>query len=151
VRLERFRQHAVAAHRTRSLLVDRLERAREEQHRDVGQVRRVLHERRHLVPVPLGHADVGEHDVGPVGFDALDGLLPVADGNDLDVFVRERQLDHALNRDAVVGEQELVRHELSYLGTCGLATRSSLPDSVATGSREVKRTQGVIGVWMRAD
>ena len=39
-----------------------------------------------------------------------DGLLAVADGDDLDVLVGERQLDDALNRDAVVGEQQGMRH-----------------------------------------
>ena len=36
--------------------------------------------------------------------------LSVSHGNDLDVFVRERQLDDALDRDAVIRKQELVRH-----------------------------------------
>ena len=117
VRLEGLRQHAVAAGGAGALLVHGLEGPREQQHRDVGQVRRALHERRHFVPVPLGHADIGQDDVRAFGLDALDGLLPVSDGDDLDVLVREGQLDHALNRDAVVSEQELVRHQLSYLGT----------------------------------
>ena len=45
-----------------------------------------------------------------LGLDPLDGLLPVADGDHLDVLVGERQLDNTLNRDAVVGEQEFVWH-----------------------------------------
>ena len=143
MRLERLRQHAVAPDGARALFVDGLEGAREQQHRDVGQVGGALHERRHVVPVPLGHADICEDDVRALGFDALHGLLPVANGDDLDVFVREGQFDHALDRHAVVGEQELVRHGLGYLGTRAFARSRTLPDSVVSGLREVKRTQGV--------
>ena len=42
--------------------------------------------------------------------EALDRLIAVADGDHLDVLVREGQLDDALNRDAVVGQQQGVRH-----------------------------------------
>ncbi len=39
-------------------------------------------ERGDLVAVALRHADVGEHDVGPVRLHALDGLPAVTDRDD---------------------------------------------------------------------
>ena len=42
--------------------------------------------------------------------DALDGFSAVADREHLDVLVGERELDDPLNRDAVVGEQQLCGH-----------------------------------------
>ena len=71
-------------------------------------MRRALHERGDLVSVTLGHPDVGQHDIGPFGLYPGDGLLPVADRDDLNVLVGERQLDHALDRHAVVGQEELM-------------------------------------------
>ena len=47
---------------------------------------------------------------GGVRVDARDRLVAVADRDDVDVLVGERQLDDALNRDAVVGEEEGMRH-----------------------------------------
>ena len=63
-----------------------------------------------FVAVAARHPDVGQHDVGRIGVEARDRLVAVADGDDLDVLVGERQLDDALDRDAVVGEQKRMRH-----------------------------------------
>ena len=115
LRLERLHQHAVAADLPGTLFVERLERAGEQDHRDVGEPRIVLDERRDLVAVALGHADVGKDDVRAIGDDPLDRLLAVADRRDLDVFVGERELDDALDRHAVVGEKKLVRHGVLYV------------------------------------
>ena len=92
--------------------VDRLERAGQQHHRNVGKGRRPLDEGRHLVAVAFGHADVGQDDVGTIALDALDRVSAVADGDDLDVLVGERQLDDTLNRDGIIGEQQLVRHAI---------------------------------------
>ena len=74
------------------------------------QPRRLLDVLRHFIPGPAGHADIDQHDVGRVRFDALNRLIAVADGDDLDGLVGERQLDDALNGDAVVGEKKSLRH-----------------------------------------
>ena len=47
---------------------------------------------------------------GGAASSARDRLVAVADGDDVDVLVGERQLDDALNRDAVVGEKKGMRH-----------------------------------------
>jgi hypothetical protein len=65
---------------------------------------------RDLISVALRHADIRENDVRGIRLDPFDGLLAVADGRDLDVFVRECELDDALDRDAVVRQEKLVRH-----------------------------------------
>ena len=67
-------------------------------------------------PVLPGHADIDQHDIGRLRFDALDRLVAVADGDDSDVLVGKGQLDHALNGHAVVGEKKGLRH----LGLIGL-------------------------------
>ena len=110
LRFERFGQHAVAPGGGRLRLIHRLERAGQQQDRNVLQPRRLLDVLRHLVPGPPGHADVDQHDVGRVRLDSLDRLIAVADGDDLDVLVGEGQLDDALNRHAVVGEKKSLRH-----------------------------------------
>ena len=65
----------------------------------------------HLVAVLSGHADVGKDDIRRRGLEPGDRLVAVADGDDGDVLVGERQLDDALNGDAVVDQQEGRRHE----------------------------------------
>ena len=107
---ERLDEHAVAPHLFGTRLIDRLEGAGQQQHRDVLEIGPALHERRHVVAALFGHADVGEHDVGKLGGDTCDGLLAVVDGNHLDVLARKRQLDDALDGHAVVGQQELLHH-----------------------------------------
>jgi hypothetical protein len=107
LRLERFCQHAIAAGFGRACLVDRLERAGQQHHRNVRQPRRLLDELRHFIAVTARHPDVGEHDVGRRRLQTLNRLLAVADRGHLDVLVGERQLDDALNRDAVVGQEEV--------------------------------------------
>ena len=112
LRLERLRQHAVAAGRRRSRVIDRLERARQQDDGNVGEPGGFFDVLRDLVAVLAGHADVGQHDVRRRGVEARDRLVAVADRDDLDVLVRERQLDDALNGDAVVGEEERMGHGL---------------------------------------
>ena len=110
LRLERLRQDAVAREGVGARWIDRLGRAGQEHDRDVRQPRRVLHVRGDFVAVFSRHADVGQHDVGRLGIETRDRLVAIAHRHDLDVFVGERKLDHALNRDAVVREQESMRH-----------------------------------------
>ena len=62
-----------------------------------------------------GHPDVSQNDVGRLLLDTGDRLIAVADGHDPDVLIRERQLDDALDGDAIVGEKKSVRH----LGSIG--------------------------------
>jgi hypothetical protein len=69
-----------------------------------------LDERGHLIAIAFGHPDVGEDDVRAVALYAIDRVLPVAHRDDLHVLVRERQLDDPLDGDAVVCQQEFVRH-----------------------------------------
>jgi hypothetical protein len=73
----------------------------------------------------FGHADIGQDDVRAIGLYALDGLSTVADGNHLHIFIGEGQLDDPLNGDAIVCEQELVRHSPNYLNNHGLVRLSS--------------------------
>jgi hypothetical protein len=83
----------------------------------MAQLGRLLHERRHLEAVAFRHPDVGQDDVGLFGTNALDRLPAVADGADVDVFVGKGQLDHALDRHAVVGKQQLVGHGSRIIGS----------------------------------
>ena len=110
LRFERLGQHPVAPGGRRLRLIHGLERPGQQQDRNVPQPRRLLDVVRHLVSGPPGHADIDQHDIGRLRFDALDRLIAVADGDDLDVLVCEGQLDHALNGHAVVGEKKSLRH-----------------------------------------
>jgi len=110
LRLERLDENAGAPDRARTRFVHRLERARQQDDGDVRGGGIAFDERRDVVAVALRHADVGEHDVRALALHAIDGVLPAAHRHDLHVFIRERELDHTLNGDAVVGQQERVRH-----------------------------------------
>ena len=110
LRLERLGQHAVAPDFGGAHLIDRLEGTGQEHHRNVRQPRRLLDVLRHLVAVAARHPDIRKHDVGRRRLESLDRQVAVADGDDLDVLVREGQLDDALNGDAVVGQEQRVRH-----------------------------------------
>ena len=108
LRLERLDEHAIAAHFLGFRLVHRLERAGEEEHGDVLEVGVSLDERRNLVAASLRHADIGENDVRTIRRNARNRLFAVTDSDHLHVLTRKGELDHPLNRDAVVGQQQLV-------------------------------------------
>jgi hypothetical protein len=61
-------------------------------------------------PLVLGHPDIREDDLGPIALGARDRPLAVANRDHLHVFIRDPELDDALDRDAVVSEQQLVGH-----------------------------------------
>ena len=84
----------------------------------MGKLGAALHIGGDLVPVALGHVDVGQDDVGGVDVEAIYGQLTVSDRRDFDVFVGERELDDALNRHAVIGEKKLMCHRQSYQSWC---------------------------------
>jgi len=142
--VERLRQHAVAAGGAGALLVDRLERAAQQQYGDVRERRDSFHVRRHLVAVGLRGADVGEDDVGRFGRDPLQRGPAVADTHHLHVTSREGQFHDAANRDAVVHDEELVGHRLGHLRRSTptrvgrpAATRHSTRRSPSCGCRNV--------------
>ena len=72
----------------------------------------LLDELADLVAVLLRHDDVAENDVRTDLLDLLDGESAVADGHHVEVLVGEGQLDDLLDRDAVVGKQNLLAHRL---------------------------------------
>ena len=94
----------------RALLIDRLERAGQQQNRHVLQPRHAADVRRQRVAVHLGQVHVDQHDVRLFGLEHLHGPAAVADRRDADVLVRERQFDHALDRDAAVGKKKRSGH-----------------------------------------
>ena len=65
-----------------------------------------------LVAVLLRHDDVAQHDVRADLGQLLEGEPAVAHGDDVEVLVREGELDDLLDRDAVVREQDLLAHPL---------------------------------------
>ncbi len=111
--LKWFLEYSAGAARRHARRIHRFKRAGQEQHRHVLQGRLAPHEAGDLVAVHPGHRRPGQHDVRPLGRDAVDRLLPVRHRDDAEVLVRERQGDHALNRDALVSEQKGA-HEPGY-------------------------------------
>ena len=91
----------------RACFVDRLERAGQQQDRNVLQLGRLLDEHGDFIAITFRHSDIRQDDVGRILLHPVDRLLPIADGNDLDVFLGKRQFDDALDRDAIVCEQQL--------------------------------------------
>ena len=77
LRLERLGQEPVAADARRALLVEGLEGAGQQQHRDVRERRVLLDEVADLVAVLLRHDDVAEHDVGRHLLDPLEARRPL--------------------------------------------------------------------------
>ena len=63
-----------------------------------------------LVAVLLRHHDVGEDEIGPRLAHLLERPGAVADAGQLVVAVGERQFDDFLDRQAVVGQQNLFWH-----------------------------------------
>ena len=74
----------------------------------------------HLVAVLLGHDDVGEDQVGERPPRATRGPSAVGDAGQLVVRAGERQLDDLLDRQAVVGEQNLLSHEIGLFAAVKL-------------------------------
>ena len=66
-----------------------------------------------FIAVLLRHDDVREDDVGPHFTELGYGLGAVVHGRHFVVTVRERQLDDFLNRDAVIREEDLLRHSIA--------------------------------------
>ena len=67
----------------------------------------------YFVATLFRHDDVAEDNVRPDGPDLFDCLLPITDSVELEILVREGQLDDLLYSDAIVGEQDLVSHRPS--------------------------------------
>jgi hypothetical protein len=96
-------------------MVHRFEGAGQQEHRDVPEAGRPFDVLGHFVPGTTGHARVHEHDIRRTGVDSGNRLVTVAHGDHLDVLVGESELDHTLNREAVVGKKK----GLSHLGLIG--------------------------------
>jgi hypothetical protein len=107
---ERLCDVAVGARIPRSHFVERLERPRQEKHRDSGECGIVLDRFADLVTVLLRHHDVGEHDVGAQFLRLPDCVIAVVDSDDAEVLAGKRDPDHLLNRDRVVREQKVLGH-----------------------------------------
>jgi hypothetical protein len=110
LRIEGLDEHARAARRPRSCVIDRIERAGEQDHRNVCQRRRLPHVQRDLVSVTSRHADVGEEDIGRIVAQPEHRRLAIADRDDVDGFIGKRLLDDALDRETVVSQQEFLSH-----------------------------------------
>ena len=76
----------------------------------MGQFRAALHIGRNLVAVALRQVDIGQDNIWWIGVETLDRQLPVPDRRDFNVLIGKRELDDALNRDTVVGQEKLMRH-----------------------------------------
>ena len=61
-----------------------------------------------------GHVNVGKDDVRRIGIQPIDRRLAVTDGEDAHVFSDKCQLDHSLDRDAVIGQEKVVRQLTDY-------------------------------------
>ena len=112
LRIERLGQHPIAADRRGPGVVHAVKGARQQHHGNVGQARRVAQMPRDIVTIAAGDTDVGENDIGRRFVDRGDRLVAVIDRDHVHVFVGEGEPDDALDGDAVVDQQQLIRHLL---------------------------------------
>ncbi len=110
LRFEGLGHVTVRAGPARALLIESLEGTGEQQHGDVPELRIVLERLADLVAVLARHDDVSEDQVRPQLPGARHRIVPVADGHQHDVFVGEAEPDDLLDGDAVVGEEQGLRH-----------------------------------------
>ena len=132
LRLEWFREHVARTRRRGAGLIDRLECARQQDHGNVGELRAALHVRGDFVAVALGHVDVGQDDVRRIGIERDRSPAARRRPRHVDVLVGKRQLDDALDRDAVVGEEKLMRHPRSNQS---MFYRPEVPAALASDAR----------------
>jgi hypothetical protein len=88
----------------RFVVIERLERADQQHHRDVAELRALLYEVAKLVAILARHEDVCEHQVGVDFLHLPLGQVAAADGDDFDPLIFESLIDHLVNGDAVIGE-----------------------------------------------
>ena len=142
LRLERLRRARRRTRLARARLVDRIECARQQDHGNVRQRAACCsHVPRDLVAVacPACRRRPARYPAGPRSSRG-DRRNAVADRDDVDVLVGERELDDALDGDTVVGEQELVRtsvgHRIVGVPTPGRSARQA-PARANVGGDEV--------------
>lgn len=97
-------------------LIERLEVAREEQNGDILQRRVVLDIFAHLVAVLARHDDVRENEVRLDIAGLSDGVVAVINGGKFEVAVGQGDAHHLLDRDAVISQQDFLRHFLLLWG-----------------------------------
>ena len=127
LRLEGLRDVAVGAGARGALLVERLEGAGQEQHRNVSRGRVGLDRLADLVAVLARHHDVGEDHVRPRLARARDRVVAVVHGEEHDVLVREADADDLLDRHAVVGKEQGLGHGSPLRGRGGSGRASGAP------------------------
>ena len=103
-------RHTGSSTGTDSCVVNGVERTRQQQHRNPRQRWRVADMPRHRIAIAAGHVDIRQDNVGRGRVEPRHGLVTVANGDHRHVFVSEGQFDDPLDRDAVIGEQERMRH-----------------------------------------
>jgi hypothetical protein len=97
-------------------LVERLEGAGQQQHRDVLEGRIVLDRLADLVPVPLRHDHVGQDDIGLLLAGSGERVLSIVDGDDLIVLAFEGHAHDLLDRDGIIREKKGLGHGPSAQG-----------------------------------
>ena len=102
--LNRFLDHSIGAAGAQLRLVDGFKRAAQQQHGHVLRLRLALDEPRQVVAVDLRQGRPRQHDVGPIHHHAVHGLVAIGRRHHAHRLLRERQRNHSLNGDVVVGE-----------------------------------------------
>jgi hypothetical protein len=95
--------------------IEGLEGAREEKDGRRGERGVPFDRQAHLVPTSLGHGHICEDQIRAKVVTASDGVVPVVDARERNVFMRERDRDHLLDGHAVICKQNFFRHEDSIL------------------------------------
>ena len=144
VGVERLGDDRIRADPLRAVPVERLESAGQKNDGDARRGRVSLDRLAHLVSVLLRHDGVGEDQVRADFANAIERSLSIRHAHELVIAVGERQLDHLLNGQAVVGQQDLLCHGISG----GRSKSYTAPESLSMGrggERVGSRGSGVRG------
>ena len=96
----------------RFFLVQRIERAHQQNHRYVCEQRVVLHELTNFIAIPYRHEHIGQNQVRLHIRQPAHRHFTIPDGDNFHSMFRQRQRHHFLDIAVVVGDQNF-RHEES--------------------------------------
>jgi hypothetical protein len=94
----------------RLALVEGLECSGKQEHRNAAKPGIGLDGLAELVAVAAGHHHVGQDDVRPDLAGLREGVFPIVDRDDREVFVLKSDRDDLLDRDAVVRQKKSAGH-----------------------------------------
>jgi hypothetical protein len=108
--LEGLGNPAIGTDHAGTRLIKGLEGPRQQQNRDIPQLRLLLDRGAQFIAVFPGHDNVGKNQIGPPQTRFLEGGITVAHGCQVDVLTGTNDPDNLLDGHTVIGQQQLFIH-----------------------------------------